>query len=158
MQQMTLASQTSFEKYARKSRRKESLDVMTAVIPWRELDALIEPHYPKAGNGRHPVGFPCCPRIRHDQQFDRLGKDLRSHLLPPSQDAVDGKLCRIVIDTDPHRSLEMKLVGGFKRPSRCHLPRCTWRPPRFTFLSSTCGVPPVGQRRLLRLSQLVRIE
>ena len=27
---------------------------MDVVVPWRELEALIEPHYPKAGNGRHP--------------------------------------------------------------------------------------------------------
>jgi transposase, IS5 family len=31
---------------------------MAVVVPWHELEALIEPHYPKAGNGRHPVGLP----------------------------------------------------------------------------------------------------
>jgi IS5 family transposase len=28
---------------------------MDAVIPWAELEALIEPHYAKAGKGRQPV-------------------------------------------------------------------------------------------------------
>jgi len=27
------------------------------MVPWTELSALIEPHYPKAGNGRPPVGL-----------------------------------------------------------------------------------------------------
>jgi IS5 family transposase len=55
--QRTLASQTSFEKYGRKSRREEFLNVMEVVVPWGELEALIEAHYPKAGNGRQPVGL-----------------------------------------------------------------------------------------------------
>ena len=57
VQQITLANQRDFEKYGRKSRREEFLNVMDAVVPWRELEVLIEPHYAKAGNGRHPVGF-----------------------------------------------------------------------------------------------------
>lgn len=28
--------------------------MMDAVIPWPRLMSLIEPHYPKAGAGRHP--------------------------------------------------------------------------------------------------------
>ena len=27
------------------------------MIPWAKLLALIEPHYPKAGNGRQPLGW-----------------------------------------------------------------------------------------------------
>jgi IS5 family transposase len=26
------------------------------VVPWRELCTLVEPHYPKPGSGRPPVG------------------------------------------------------------------------------------------------------
>jgi IS5 family transposase len=63
MRQMTLANQASFEKYARKSRREEFLSVMDAVVPWRELESLIEPHYPKAGNGRQPVGLSIMLRV-----------------------------------------------------------------------------------------------
>src|SRR5437879_4375854 len=32
------------------------LEEMGQVVPWGELCALIEPHYPKAGGGRPPVG------------------------------------------------------------------------------------------------------
>jgi IS5 family transposase len=49
--QMTLTSQASFEKYARKRRREAFLSVMDVVVPWGELEALIEPFYSKAGNG-----------------------------------------------------------------------------------------------------------
>ena len=69
MRQMTLASQASFEKYARKSRREEFLNVMAVVVPWCELEALIEPYYPKAGNGRQPVGLSIMLRVYFLQQW-----------------------------------------------------------------------------------------
>jgi hypothetical protein len=72
MRQMTLVSQGSFEKYARKSRREEFLSVMAAVVPWRELEALIEPYYPKAGNGRQPVGLSIMLRVYFLQQWFSL--------------------------------------------------------------------------------------
>jgi IS5 family transposase len=55
MRQQTLASQASFEKFGRKGKRDLFLDQMEQVVPWSELLALVEPHYPKAGNGRQPV-------------------------------------------------------------------------------------------------------
>ena len=57
MRQQTLASQASFEKFGRKGKRERFLDQMEQVVPWSELLALVEPHYPKAGNGRQPVGL-----------------------------------------------------------------------------------------------------
>jgi hypothetical protein len=70
--QRTLASQTSFEKYGRKSRRKEFLSVMEVVVPWGELETLIEPHYPKAGNGRQPVDqFPKILEISTARRVDK---------------------------------------------------------------------------------------
>lgn len=57
MKQQTFASQLSFEKYGRKSGRELFLDEMALVVPWSELEALVEPPYPKAGNGRRPVGL-----------------------------------------------------------------------------------------------------
>jgi IS5 family transposase len=57
MRQPTLASQASFEKYGRKGKRELFLDQMEQVVPWSELLALIEAHYPKAGNGWQPVGL-----------------------------------------------------------------------------------------------------
>ena len=40
---------TGFERYTKKTRRMQFLEEMEQVVPWRELTALIEPHYPKAG-------------------------------------------------------------------------------------------------------------
>ena len=53
MRQITFACQPSFEKYARPSRREQFLNTMETVIPWSELEALIGPYYPKAGDGGH---------------------------------------------------------------------------------------------------------
>jgi hypothetical protein len=54
MRQITFANQASFEKFSRKSKREQFLETMDSIIPWPELQALIEPYYPKAGNGRQP--------------------------------------------------------------------------------------------------------
>ena len=70
--QQTLASQASVAKYGRTSRREEFLKVMEAVVPWRELEALIEPHYPRAGNGRQPVGLSIMLRVYFLQQWFNL--------------------------------------------------------------------------------------
>jgi hypothetical protein len=40
-----------FERYAKKTRRAEFLEEMELVVPWAELVALVEPHYPKAAAG-----------------------------------------------------------------------------------------------------------
>ena len=57
MKQRTFASRSSLERHGRKSRRELFLDEMETIVPWFELQALVEPHYPKAGNGRRPVGL-----------------------------------------------------------------------------------------------------
>jgi len=57
MKQMTLATGTGFELHARPTRKAEFLAKMETLMPWAEFCALIEPHYPKAGNGRPPVGL-----------------------------------------------------------------------------------------------------
>jgi transposase, IS5 family len=53
----TLASQASFERYGRKSRRELFLEEMDRAVPWAELEALVEPHYAKASSGRRPMGL-----------------------------------------------------------------------------------------------------
>ena len=72
MRQVTFACQPSFEKYARVSRREQFLKTMEAVVPWSELEALIEPHYPKAGKGRHPVALGTMLRIYFLQHWFNL--------------------------------------------------------------------------------------
>ena len=72
MRQATFASQASFEKFGRKSKREQFLNIMDGVVPWSELEALVEPHYPKAGNGRQPVGLPILLRVYFLQQWFNL--------------------------------------------------------------------------------------
>jgi IS5 family transposase len=72
MQQRSLASQSVFEKYGRKSRRELFLDEMEQIVPWAELLALVEPHYAKAGKGRQPVGLSIMLRTYFVQQWFNL--------------------------------------------------------------------------------------
>ena len=69
MRQLTLASQAIFEKHGRKCKREMFLDQMEQVVPWSSLLALVEPHYPKAGNGRQPVGVTIMLRTYFLQQW-----------------------------------------------------------------------------------------
>jgi transposase, IS5 family len=70
--QQTLASQASFEKFGRKGKRELFLDQMSQVVPWSELLSLVAPHYPKAGNGRQPVGLAIMLRTYFLQQWFNL--------------------------------------------------------------------------------------
>ncbi len=72
MKQQSLASQAMFEKYGRKSRRELFLDEMEQVVPWSGLQALVAPHYAKAGNGRRPVGLAIMLRTYFVQQWFNL--------------------------------------------------------------------------------------
>lgn len=54
------------------TRRERFLAEMDAVIPWARLVALIEPHYPKAGRGRQPLGVEKMLRIYCLQQWFNL--------------------------------------------------------------------------------------
>ena len=57
MKQMTLATAKGFEVHGRATRKAQFLAHMEALVPWAQFCAVIEPHYPKAGNGRRPVGL-----------------------------------------------------------------------------------------------------
>ncbi len=72
MRQLTLASQGSFEKYRKKTRREEFLEEMDRIMPWAELESLIAPYYPKAGNGRPPIGLGIMLRIYFLQHWFNL--------------------------------------------------------------------------------------
>jgi IS5 family transposase len=70
--QRTLAMMNGFERYRRKTRRATFLEEIEQVVPWRELCALVEPYYPKPGNGRPPVGVERMLRIYFLQQWFNL--------------------------------------------------------------------------------------
>jgi IS5 family transposase len=54
------------------TRRERFLGEMEAVIPWPRLVRLIEAHYPKAGQGRRPLGLEKMLRIYFLQQWFNL--------------------------------------------------------------------------------------
>jgi len=57
----------------RRTRRELFLAEMEAVVPWRELLAVVEPHYPRGGGrGRPPVGLTSMLRIYFLQQWFAL--------------------------------------------------------------------------------------
>src|ERR1700691_5762601 len=72
MKQRTLAMVNGFERYSKKTRRAEFLEEMEQVVPWKKLCTLIEPHYPKTGNGRPPVGVERMLRMYFLQQWFNL--------------------------------------------------------------------------------------
>ena len=79
-QQRTLAS-LAWQTKGKVTRRERFLAEMDAVIPWARLLALIAPHYPKAGNGRQPIGLERMLRIYFLQQWFNLSD-------PQAEDAI----------------------------------------------------------------------
>ncbi len=63
---------TGFERYTKRTKRALFLEEMEQVVPWGALCALIEPYYPKAGQGRPPVGVERMLRIYFLQQWFNL--------------------------------------------------------------------------------------
>ncbi|MDR7097607.1 hypothetical protein J2X09_005383 [Hydrogenophaga laconesensis] len=61
MKQQTLAMAADqgdgYEQYRKLTKRDTFLATMEQIVPWQELCSVIEPHYPKAGNGRPPIGL-----------------------------------------------------------------------------------------------------
>ena len=71
MKQLTLA-RTGFERYGKTTRRAVFLSEMEQVVPWPALCGLIDPVYPKPGNGRPPIGVERMLRIYFLQQWFNL--------------------------------------------------------------------------------------
>jgi IS5 family transposase len=85
MKQTTLAMAADqgagFERYRKTTRREVFLAQMQTLVPWAELGALIEPHYPKAGNGRPPIGLQRMLRIHLLQHWFNLADEAMEEAL-----------------------------------------------------------------------------
>jgi IS5 family transposase len=55
-------SDSEYNNKRRKTRKELFLGRMNELIPWQQLEALIEPFYAKAGNGRRP--YPLANMLR----------------------------------------------------------------------------------------------
>ena len=71
MKQTTFAS-TAYDRKGKVTRRERFLSEMDQVIPWGSILSLIEPHYPKAGNGTQPMPMQRMLRIYFMQQWFNL--------------------------------------------------------------------------------------
>src|SRR5580700_5553406 len=72
MKQQTTFASVAWEKKGKITRREGFLAEMDAVIPWARLLALIEPYYPKAGNGTQPKPMEQMLRIYFMQTWFNL--------------------------------------------------------------------------------------
>ncbi|PUE45434.1 IS5/IS1182 family transposase, partial [Limnohabitans sp. 2KL-17] len=79
MKQQTLAlaadAGAGFEQYRRATRRDVFLSTMNEIVPWHALCEVIEPHYPKPGNGRPPVGLERMLRMYFVQHWFNLADE-----------------------------------------------------------------------------------
>ena len=79
MKQQTLAMaadhNTQYEQYRKPTRRDLFLATMERIVPWSALCSVIEPHYPKAGSGRPPVGLDRMLRMYFVQHWFNLADE-----------------------------------------------------------------------------------
>ncbi|HEY2019206.1 MAG TPA: IS5 family transposase [Bryobacteraceae bacterium] len=67
--QRSFAEYDGFRKQRKVTRREAFLAEMDRVVPWRRLEALIEPYYPVAGKGRKPYPLNVMLRIHFLQHW-----------------------------------------------------------------------------------------
>src|SRR5215469_3869074 len=97
MKQLTLGA-VGFERYAKTTRRAVFFAEMERVVPWSGLCALIEPFYPKPGNGRPPIGVERMLRIYFLQHWFNLSD-------PAVEEALyDSQAMRRFVGIDPAAS------------------------------------------------------
>lgn len=71
-QTLAMAADQGFERHRKPTRRDAFLETMNRVVPWDALCAVVEPHYPKKGNGRPPIGLERMLRIHFLQHWFNL--------------------------------------------------------------------------------------
>jgi IS5 family transposase len=71
-QTLAMAADRGFERHRKPTRRDAFLETMNRVVPWDALCAVVEPHYPKKGNGRPPIGLERMLRIHFLQHWFNL--------------------------------------------------------------------------------------
>jgi IS5 family transposase len=79
MKQQTLAmaadQNAQYERYRKPTKRDAFLATMEQLVPWTALCSVIEPHYPKAGNGRPPIGLERMLRMYFVQHWFNLADE-----------------------------------------------------------------------------------
>jgi IS5 family transposase len=86
MHQPTFAS-VEYEQKKRKTRRERFLERIDGLVPWKELEARIAPHYPKAGRGRRPYPLAVMLRVHCVQICYNLSDPAMEDLLYEAESA-----------------------------------------------------------------------
>jgi IS5 family transposase len=120
MRQRTLAvaadQGAGFEQYGRPTKRDLFLATMDRIVPWAELCAVIEPHYPKAGNGRPPVGLERMLRMYFVQHWFNLADEACEEALLDST----ALRCFVGIDLGRERVPDGTTLLKFRRRLQQH--------------------------------------
>jgi IS5 family transposase len=85
MTHQTSFTHAEFAAKKKTTRREKFLSRMEEVIPWKQLLAVIEPHYPKGERGRPPVGLERMLRVYFLQQWYGLADEALEDALYDSQ-------------------------------------------------------------------------
>lgn len=92
--QLTFAD-SEFSHKRRQTRKEKFLGRMEKLIPWQRLVSIIEPYYPKAGQGRRPYPLMTMLRIHCLQQWYSLSDPaMRRCTL---RDCFYAPVCRLVV-------------------------------------------------------------
>ena len=78
-------AQAEFATKKKTTRREKFLARMEEVIPWAQLLAVIEPHYPQGKRGRPPIGLERMLRVYFLQQWYGLADEALEDALYDSQ-------------------------------------------------------------------------
>ena len=103
MKQTTFAS-AAWDKKGKVTRRERFLVEMDQVVPWAPMVALIEPHYPKAGNGTQPMPLERMLRIHFMQQWFNLSDPAMEDALYDSESMRRFAGIELVDDAIPDES------------------------------------------------------
>jgi IS5 family transposase len=112
MTKQTTFAALSFAAKKRQTRRELFLEQMEKVVPWTSLEALIEPHYPRAGRrGRPPMPLSTMLRIHFLQQWYALSD-------PAMEDAlyeIESMRCFVNIELNENAIPDETTILKFRR-------------------------------------------
>src|SRR6202451_2502431 len=103
MKQTTFAS-AAWDKKGKVTRRERFLSEMDVVIPWSGILMLIEPHYPKAGNGTQPMPMQRMLRIYFMKQWFTLSDPAMEDSLYDSESMRRFAQIELIDDAVPDES------------------------------------------------------
>ncbi len=92
--QLTFAD-SEFSTKRRQTRKEIFLSRMEQILPWQNMVEVIEPFYPKAGNGRRPYPLETMLRI-HCMHAALVQPERRCHGRCPVRNRLHAPVCPII--------------------------------------------------------------